>query len=149
MTIRTEEIVLDTNVWIFGLHRTPAYPACAQLLDRLGELSVVIPRQILRELQAHLSEEELRAFFAVANRHPQQIRVDWQRVPVELIRKYQALGCKRGDAVVAAHVEHLGVSVLVSENRELLTGVSGLPFRVLTASATLTELEEANQPEGA
>lgn len=149
MTIRTEEIVLDTNMWIFGIRQTPAYPACAQLLDRLGELSVVIPRQILRELQANLSEEELRAFFAVANRHPQQIRMDWQQVPVELIRKYQALGCKRGDAVVAAHVEHLGVSVLISENRELLTEVSVLPFRILSASATLTEMGEAHRSERA
>lgn len=68
----------------------------------------------------------------MANRHPQ----------------YQALGCKRGDVVVA-HLEYLGVPLLVSENRELLTGVSGLPFCILTASAALTELEEAIRPEGA
>lgn len=85
----------------------------------------------------------------MANRHPERIVLDWQRAPIELIRKYQALGCKRGDAIVAANVEHLGVFALVSENRELLTGVSGLPFRILTASAALTELEEATRPEGA
>lgn len=105
VTIRTERLVLDTNIWIFGLHQTPAYPACAQLLDHLGELTVVVPRQILRELQANLSDEELRTFFAVAGRHPNRIILDWQRAPVEMIQKYQALGYRRGDAVVAAHEE--------------------------------------------
>lgn len=149
MTIRTERIILDTSVWIFGLRQTPAYPACAQLLDRLGELSVVVPRQILRELQANLSEEELRAFFDMASGHPKRILLDWQRAPLELIRNYQGLGFKRGDAVVAAHVEHLGVPLLVSENRELLAGASGLPFRILTAGAALAELTEPSGPEGA
>lgn len=147
MTIRAERLVLDTNVGIFGLRRTPAYPACAQLLDRLGEFTVVIPRQIVRELAANLSEAELHALFALATRHPQRIVLDWQPAPVELIRKDQTLGCKRGDAVVAAHVEHLGIPLLVSENRELLPGVTGLPFRLLTAQVALAELEAATGPE--
>lgn len=142
MRVRSERIVLDTNVWIFGLRRTPTYPACAQLMDRLGELLVVVPRQILQELQANLNDEELRMLFELVNRHPRRIILDWQRPPLELSRKYQGLGCKRGDAMVASHVEHLGVPVLVSENRDLLTGVSDLPFRILTASALLAELEE-------
>jgi predicted nucleic acid-binding protein len=138
---------LDTNVWIFGLRRAPAFPACAQLVDRIAELHILIPRQVLRELQANVDEEELRDFFDVARRHPRRITLNWQTVPWELAQKYQTLGCKRGDAVLAAHVEHLAAPVLVSENRGLLADASGLPFRVLTAAATLTELDRASPTE--
>ena len=141
MIIRDERIIVDTNVWILGLRRVPAYPACAALLDNLGELHIAIPRQILQELRANLREDELRAFFDLVKPHQRRIALDWQKVPVELIRKYESFGCKRGDAVVAAHVEALAVPVLVTENQELLTGVSGLPFRIETAQAILAQLE--------
>ena len=146
MTIRTDRVVIDTNVWIFGLRRAPAYFACTQLLDRLDELTVVLPRQILRELQANLNDEELREFFRLVNLHPTRVGLDWRKAPVEVIRKYETLGGKRGDAVVAAHVEHLGIPVLVSENREFLSGVPDLPFRIVTASSALAEIEQAAQP---
>ena len=146
MTIRTERVVIDTNVWIFGLRRTPTYIACSQLLDRLGELTVVLPRQILRELQTNLNDEELQDFFQVVNLHPTRIQLDWRTVPIEFIRKYQFLGGKRGDAVVAAHLEHLGIPVLVSENQEFLSGISDLPFRIVRPSGALAELVEAPQP---
>ena len=146
MTIRTDRVVIDTNVWIFGLRRTPAYLSCAHLLDRLSDLRVVISRQVLRELQGNLSDEELRDLFHLVNLHPTHIVLDWQWAPIELIRKYERLGCRRGDAVVAAHVEHLGIPLLVSENREFLSGVNGLPFRMLTASDALAELEQTLHP---
>jgi predicted nucleic acid-binding protein len=61
---------------------------------------------------------------------------------VLLIRKYQQLGCKLGDAAVAAHMETLGVGTLVSENRDFLYELKGLPFRVLRAEAIVRELGE-------
>jgi len=36
VSIRDEWIVLDTNIWIFGLRRGPDFPACAELLDNLN-----------------------------------------------------------------------------------------------------------------
>ena len=53
MTIRDKPVVLDTNIWIFGLRRHPDLPACAQLLERLGQLQVILPRQLLQELRAN------------------------------------------------------------------------------------------------
>ena len=50
MSIRDEWIILDTNVWIFGLRRIPDFAACAELLQNLNRLRVVLPRQILQEL---------------------------------------------------------------------------------------------------
>ncbi len=142
MTIGSERVVLDSNVWIFGLRRQPDRSACAELLDQLPRLRVCLPRQILRELQANLTNEELHDLFRLLSRYPDRIDVQWERVRDEQIQKYLDLGCKLGDAVVAAHVEVLNIRVLVSENRDFLEEIQGLPFRVLTASEALAELKE-------
>ncbi|HEY2990821.1 MAG TPA: PIN domain-containing protein [Candidatus Binatia bacterium] len=140
MSIREEWIVLDTNIWIFGLRRVPEFPACAELLDHLNRLRVVLPRQILQELQANLVEDELRALFRVLNRLPISPKIDWQKASAETVAKYQQMGCKLGDAVVSAHLEELGVKVLVTENRDFLEELTGLPFRRINAIQAMAEL---------
>jgi predicted nucleic acid-binding protein len=141
MTIEREWIVLDTNVWIFGLRQEPTRAACFHLLHHLPNLFVRVPRQILLELHANLSQEEMDDFFRLLNRHPEQRKISWDKVEPALIHKYQQLGCKLGDATVAAHLEVLGVKLLVSENRDFLTEIAGLPFRVLSAEAFLEQLD--------
>ena len=79
MTIRDERIVLDTNVWIFGLRRLPD---CALLLERLSQLQVILPRQVLRELQANLTESELRALFRLLKQCPEQIVIRWEKAGI-------------------------------------------------------------------
>ena len=143
MTISREWMVLDTNVWIFGLRHHPDQPACAQVLQHLHRLYVKMPRQILRELQANLSGAEMRELFRHLNRYPERKDIRWDKVDLSLIRKYQLLGCKLGDAAVAAHIEVLGVETLVSENRDFLQEIKGLPFRVLRAEDVLRALGEA------
>lgn len=54
MTIRDERVILDTNVWIFGLRRHPRLPSCVLLLERLGQQHLILPRQVLRELQGDI-----------------------------------------------------------------------------------------------
>ena len=141
MTIRDERVVLDTNIWIFGLRRHPAFPGCTLLLKRLSLLQVILPRQVLRELWANLTESELRTLFRLLNQFPEQMVIRWEKADRETIRKYQTLGCKLGDAVIAAHLEALEVQVLVTENRHFLEGLQGLPFRRLSAIEVLAELE--------
>jgi hypothetical protein len=51
VSIQDEWIVLDTNIWIFGQRRVLGFTECADLLDFLSRLRVVLPRQILQELQ--------------------------------------------------------------------------------------------------
>ena len=121
MSILDEWIVLDTNVWIFGLRRFPDLPACVELLEHLDRLRVVVPRQILQEIQANL----------------------WEKTKPDLIARYQNLGCKLGDAAVAAHLEELGIKLLVSENRDFLEELSDLPFRRLSAAQAMTELRQS------
>jgi hypothetical protein len=141
MTIEREWIVLDTNVWVFGLRNVPERPACFRLLRRLPDLFVRVPRQILLELRANLRREEMTDFFRLLNRHPEQREISWDKVAPALAHNYQRLGCKLGDATVAAHLEVLGVKLLVSENRDFLTELSGFPFRVLSAEAFLEQLD--------
>ena len=109
-----------------------------RLLHHLPGLLVRVPRQILLELRANLSQEEMDDFFRVLNRHPEQREISWDKVEPAIIHNYQQLGCKLGDATVAAHLEVLGVKLLVSENRDFLAEITGLPFRVLSAEAFLT-----------
>jgi len=141
MSIRDEPVVLDTNVWIFGLRRHHVVPACTVLLERLGELTVAVPRQILRELQANLSDAELAALFRLLGEVPDRVKLSWRKVRPESIRKYQRLGCRLGDAAVAGHLDELKVRVLVTENRHFLRGIRGLPFRSLVAAEAVAELD--------
>jgi predicted nucleic acid-binding protein len=143
VSIQDEWIVLDTNIWIFGLRRIPDFPACAELLDCLNRLRVVLPRQILQELQANFSEDEMRSLFRFLNRLPTTPRIEWQKAAQETIARYQRLGCKLGDAVVSAHLEELGVNILVTENRDFLEELSGLPYRRLRAIQAISELRAA------
>ena len=140
MTIRTEWVVLDTNVWIFGLRRQPEYPACVKLLDSLNRLRVKIPRQILREPQANLSDGEMHEIFRILNRYSERVDIQWDKADPLLVEKYQRLGCRLGDAVVAAHLEALEVKAIVSENRHFLSEMQELPFRVLSSSDALLEV---------
>ncbi|MDZ7288727.1 MAG: hypothetical protein ONB44_18855 [candidate division KSB1 bacterium] len=63
MSIDNEWIVLDMNIWIFGLRNQADQPACYQLLRCLNKLYVKTPYQIFLELQANLDPEELKRFF--------------------------------------------------------------------------------------
>ena len=97
-------MVLDTNVWIFGLRGQADRLACQRVLQRLPRLHVQVPRQILLELRTNLTRDEMDRFFRLLNRYPERIQFHWDKVESALIHKYQQLGCKLGDAAVAAHV---------------------------------------------
>ncbi len=140
MTIRTERVVFDTNIWIFGLRRQSDRPACYTLLERIGELHLLLPRQILRELQANLTESELRFLFRLIHHFPDRIEFRWSKAHPETVKKYQRLGCRLGDAVIAAHLEEEGIRTLISENRDFLQEVPDLPFRVISAAEALQHL---------
>lgn len=140
MTIRDELVVLDTNIWIFGLRRHPDFLSCVLLIDRLSQLRVVLPRQVLLELKANLTDSELRRLFYLMKQFSKQVVIQWGKVNSETIHKYQSLGCKLGDAAIAAHLEELGIKVLVTENRHFLEELEDLPFQRLSAGDALGKL---------
>ena len=120
MTIQRERWLLDTNVWIFGLRREDGFPACARLLDRIGSCSILIPLQVLKELNLTLAPDELREFYQFINRYPEYIELSWEPAPLERVSFYEQQGCRKGDAVIAAHAEAMDVRIIVSENRQFL-----------------------------
>jgi predicted nucleic acid-binding protein len=132
---------LDTNVWIFGLRRDEQFPACAELLDCLGLLLVVIPRQVLKELNANLASDEMRDFYGLVNGLPERIELNWEPASVDRVRFYEERGCKKGDAVIAAHAEALRVKLIVTENRQFLQAMEDLPFEIVTPAEVLTRLQ--------
>jgi hypothetical protein len=140
MTILDDWISLDTNIYIFGIREDPKFPACVELLERIGELYVHLPRQIIRELQNNLHPNEVHELFILFSRYPDRVRIDWKTTTLALIEKFQRLGCKLGDAAVAAHLEEEGIETLISENRHFLAEISNLPFRVLNATTALEEM---------
>ncbi len=87
MTIAHEWVVLDTNIWIFGLRNQSEKPACADLLRFIHRLFVKIPRQVVLELYANLSDSEIQDFFRLINRYPDRIEIGWDKVALPLIRK--------------------------------------------------------------
>lgn len=140
MTTPAKRWLLDTNVWIFGLRRDANFPACAELLDQIGSFAVIIPRQVLKELTARLSESETRDFYRLINNYSDCIEVDWSLAPAERIKFYQEHGCRKGDAVIAAQAEGLDVSVIVSENRQFLQTLFGASIEISSPELALQRL---------
>jgi len=96
VSITDKEVVLDTNVWIFGL----------------------------------------------LNQLPGRVEIRWEKAETETVRKYQHLGCKLGDAVLAAHLEEMGIKVLATESRHFLEEIKEVPFRRINAAQALAELKK-------
>ena len=131
-------LILDTNIWIFGLRPHLQVKDCVELLNNLDALLVIVPRQVIVELHRNLRAAEANEFFRLTRLLG--VEIQYTDAPPELVAKYQTAGCKKGDAVIAAHVEANQVKYLVSQNRHFLSEVVGLPFAVLTPAEVLAEL---------
>jgi len=81
VTTRIERWLLDTNVWLFGLRRDKQFQACAELLYLAGAFSVVIPLQILKELNANFTKEEARVFHQLVNDYAEVVELNWEPAP--------------------------------------------------------------------
>lgn len=142
MSIENEWIVLDTNIWIFGLRNQSDQPACYQVLRYLNKLLVKVPYQIFLELKANLVPEEVNRFFRLITLYPNHIEFSWEKADLNIINKYRQLGCKLGDAAIAASLEMMGITILVSENRDFYAKIEVLPFQVLRAEEILYRLDK-------
>src|SRR4029079_18123689 len=100
---------------------------------------VFMPREIVRELRRNLLPRELQAVLAQL-RQAADVYWDVSGPPEATIKHYGGLGAKKGDAVIAAHLDASGIRILLSENRHFLSEIPSLPFRVLTAAEALQEL---------
>ena len=141
-SIRDELVAFDTNVFLFALRKHPSYPACEALLfDKLSELKVYIPLQIFVELQRNLHNHEMRGLLRALLR-AKAVTWDYAPAPTELIAHWEQQGAKKGDAVIAAHLDAAKTRYLVSENRHFLTELPSSPFQVLTSEEVIELLRK-------
>lgn len=136
-SIRNAAVPLDTNLFIFALRKDTTYPACETLLfDKLGELQVYIPLQIFVELQRNLTSDEMRGVLRALLR-TKTVMWDYAPAPMELIARWGQQGAKKGDAVIAAHLEAADICYFISENRHFLAELPALPFKVLSSEEAI------------
>jgi hypothetical protein len=87
--------------------------------------------QFVIESQRNLSNNEMRGIL-LSSKHKLSHAWDYVPAPFELVAQWKQRGAKKGDAVIAAHLEASNICYFVSENRHFLMELSKLPFTVLT-----------------
>lgn len=130
----TLTILLDSNEYIFGL--TKFQKSSAQLLEKLPDLNVKLPRFILNEIHNNLSKDLLKIFYSLLKEA--HIEIIEEQAPVSLVKKYKKQ-LPPEDAVIAAYCEFLGVKILISENRHFLINFNPKAFEVLSAQNFLEQ----------
>ena len=139
-------LVIDSNEYIFAFGPAKA-DASLKLLEKLIETnelhSVRIPRTIFEEVKRNLTLRHLREFIAFINTFT-IIDEDFL-VPFELGVKYERMGLKEADALIAAYVEWTGADALVSENRHFLSRNPNLPFKIINAENCLKLIQASLQ----
>jgi hypothetical protein len=95
-----------------------------------------LPIQILREVHRNLSPQELSVFYQVLD-SARELQWGFSPPAGATVKAFEEMGAKKGDAVIAGHLQESGVTWLVSENRHFLAEISGVPFRVISASEAL------------
>ncbi len=130
--------VLDANEYIFalGLFKKESCESLIQyFIENVSLHSVSICRTIVEEVRANLTPKDFQNFVKFINLFA-TIDEDFL-IPFELGARYESLGFKEADALIAAYTEWVGADALVTENRHFLSLHSNLPFKVLTAEKCL------------
>jgi predicted nucleic acid-binding protein len=142
-SIRTDLIAFDTNVFIHALRGTSTSGACEQLIrNRLTELRITVPLHVMEELRRNLTRAELQLLFDVLN--VPNVSFGFEPVQSILLERYHSLGAKKGDAIISAQLEAVGIKWLISENRHFLAEIKGLPFKVISAAEAMASLESSS-----
>jgi predicted nucleic-acid-binding protein len=137
MGIRNQTVALDTNEFVFALRRDPVYRFCETLLfENLSQLTVYVPLQVVIELQRNLTDDEMRGVWLALTR-AKTVTWDYAPAPLELIMQWQQRGAKKGDAIIAAHLETADIRYFISENRHFLAELPALPFTVITSEQAI------------
>ena len=121
-------ISLDTNVLIFGLRKIDPYAEL--LLQNLFLFDVRICEQVERELWNNFADWELKLFYEQAELLP-FFSIVYQMPSEILLKKYQMMGLKLGDAKIAAFCEEQGIGFFITENRHFLQHLTERSFTIV------------------
>ena len=119
-------IILDTNEYIYGLGGTKK--ECEDLINRLPNFNVKVPRIILNELYNNLGDNLIKDLYRLLRFTEAEIIE--KKVPISLIDKYKV---PYEDAVIASYCEYLKVDALISENRHFLIDFHPKSFKIFSA----------------
>jgi len=131
-------LVLDANEYIFALgfaKKESCESLFKLLIDNFPSHPISVCRTIVEEVRTNLIPKEFQNFIKFIN-IISTIDEDFS-IPFEIGFKYEAIGLKEADALIAAYTEWVGADVLVTENRHFLKHNPVLPFKVLTSEKCL------------
>jgi predicted nucleic acid-binding protein len=98
--------------------------------------------QVLKEFNLALAEDEMRDFYRLVNQYSEFIEISWEPAAAEQVKFYEERGCRKGDAVIAAHATASGIKTIVSENRQFLQTLRDLSVEIVTAVEAQTRLAQ-------
>ncbi len=140
-SIRTDPVAVDANEYVFAIRGSAEFPACARLLRRLPQLSIVMPLQTLHELHRNLYPEEVDQVFVLL-KEARELTRDFMPADQAVVETFLGMGARPGDARLIAQLVSAQIGWLISENRHFLTELPNLPFRVANAEQALRLLDE-------
>ena len=126
--INLTRISLDTNILIFGLLKIDPYAEL--LLQNLFLFDVRICEQVERELWNNFADWELKLFYEQAELLP-SFSIVYQMPSKILLKKYQMMGLKLGDAKIAAFCEEEDIDFFITENRHFLHHLTERSFTIV------------------
>lgn len=126
--INLTRISLDTNILIFGLRKIDPYAEL--LLQNLFQFDVRICEQVERELWNNFADWELKLFYEQAELLS-SFSIVYQMSSKILLKKYQIMGLKLGDAKIAAFCEEEGIDFFITENRHFLQYLTKRSFKII------------------
>ncbi len=136
-------LVLDANEYIFALalfRKESCESLLKTIIDTLPKHTFCISRTIIEEVRTNLTVKEFQDFIKLVN-ILSAIDEDIL-IPFQIGAKYESMGLKPADALIAAYVEWVGADALVTENRHFLTRQENLPFKVVNAENCLKMLSK-------
>ena len=119
-------IVLDSNEYILYLNNK------SLLLHKLfdHEISIYVNELIIKEVLRNITHSQRKTFYQLLFKG--QINVFNEALPFSLYEKYQKLGLKKGDIIIASFCEHIKADYLLTENRHFLKSNLKATLKILT-----------------
>jgi len=126
------KISLDTNIFIFGIRNIDPYTVA--ILKNLYKFNTAISAQIEKEIRNNISLYELNEFYQLI--YPlANFEIIYDQPDPAIVKQYQNMELKKGDAIIAAFCYSAGISIFLSENRHFLQKLQKQPFEIIDSKS--------------